>query len=458
MSDPASPAPSGGGEVVRGDGNLPGQGPGEAMPSVTTNERKSLSDFKSAMAEKNNGPARGQGQPPPARSRLGQFSESLERTQQRAVMPNQARDAGQEIDEREPPEHQQLAEPDPDAPQKAKKPEEQEAGASENATPEPMPEPKERVSSDDREALAKYRQWETDDMFPPELEGKLHEVKINGQTKYVDTREMRQGYMRGGDYRRAYSQLQQKEQAGVSRDKAIQEHFDAINDPNQMLEIYERNGYGNTLEQLADIIHARKQERQQIIEGAGIAAMRALGLSKADWNHRDVVNAMYVAEQRLLKAHQAEIQSRSLEFERSRFQQSQQQVEQQAKVAENSALYERQLTQLRPNAFRAYGLADSAGNRQALVRHLRDVIATEGFKGEITRGMVMSAASSLKDELEDARSSERNADRQPARPAGQPLPPNRIAAGGGAPMGNLGGKTRGSLSDLEAMVKRGRMQ
>ncbi|HEX6464225.1 MAG TPA: hypothetical protein VFZ98_07230, partial [Vicinamibacterales bacterium] len=111
----SSGGPSGGGDVVRGEGNAPGQGPGEEMPAVTTTERKSLSDFKRDMEAKNNAPARA-AQPPTAKSRVGAFSEALERRQQAPVMPNEPRSQQlAERDEREPPEVQQLAAGDPSA-------------------------------------------------------------------------------------------------------------------------------------------------------------------------------------------------------------------------------------------------------------------------------------------------------------------------------------------------------
>lgn len=445
----------GGGEVVRGEGNAPGQSAGEVMPPVTTTERKSLSDFQRDMAEKNaRAAARTQQQPQTAKSRIGAFSDALEKRQQAPVAPHEARQPGQpEETPKEPPEVPQLAEPDPNAPL------EQQAAEGEE-----QPAEQQALTLDDKAALEKYRQWEQDDMFPAELESKLHELKVNGQTRYVPTTELKQGYMRGGDYRRFYGEVQQREQAVARKDQAMQAHFEAIRDPEQMLEIYERNGYGETLMKVAEKLQERQRYRQGIIEGAGIAAMRALGMRQADWNHKDVQAAMQRAQADLERAHAADIKQRQLEFREHQLNQQQQQTASQQRMQEYSQLFERQLNQLRPNAFRAYGIPDTAGHRQGLARHLSNVIKTPEFaqqfaaSNEITRAMVMAAAADLKQENDDSKQRERGLDLQSMRPAGggKPLPPNRIAAGGGAPLGNLGGRKQGSLADLEAMVRRSR--
>lgn len=452
VSTSVSSGSSGSTEIVRGDGAAPGQNPGEPMPAVTTNERKSLSDFKRDMEAKNNAPARAP-QPQTAKSRIGAFSEALEKRQQAPVMPGEPREPHAiERAPQEPPEVKQLSDSD------------QTTLATDDSSPSEIAEegtPAEAISIDDRAALERYRQWEKDDMFPAELEAKLHEVNPNGVTRYVDTKELKQGYMRGGDYRRAYAEVQQQQQAVARKDQAIQAHFEAIRDPDQMLEIYERNGYGETLMKVAEKLQERQRYRQGIIEGAGIAAMRALGLRQADWNHRDVVSAMQRAEQDLILAHNAGIERRKLDFERAQYEQGRQQAQAQERTQQYAAQYERQLNQLRPNAFRAYGLADTAGNRQALIRHLKYVFATPdgAFKGEITRRHVMAAAESLRDEEDREKLGERKLDVQAMRPAGgQPLPPNRIASGGGAPLGATGGRKQGRLSDLEAEVRARRTQ
>lgn len=432
------------GEVVRGEGNAPGQGAGELMPSVTTNERGRLSDFKRAMAEKNNGgPSNQQQRPQTAGTRVGAFSQQLEARQQEPVMPGEP---ARRPDERP----VQLSEP--------------QEGGQEVPEEQQEAQPEAAVSLDDRKALEKFRQWEQDDMFPAELEAKLHEVKVNGQVRYVPTSELRQGYMRGGDYRRAYNEVQTQQQAIARERQSIQQHFQAINDPGQMLEIYERNGYGQTLEKMTDLIVERRQQRKAIIEGAGIAAMRALGMRQADWNHKDVVAAMQQAEQRLIASHNADIRQRQLDFRERQMQLQQQNQQNQQQQSQYQALYDRQITQLRPNAFRAYGIPDTAGNRQALYRHIKGVVSTIPLgEAGITRQHVMAAASDLKDELDDVISRERGLDGKSQaqmlkRATSQPLPPNRVGGGGGNPLGNLGGKQQGSIRDLEAMVRKGRLQ
>jgi hypothetical protein len=453
MSETAS---GGGGEVVRGDGNAPGQSSGEPMPAVTTTERKSLSDFQRDMRAKNESPARAPA-PQTAKTRIGSFSEALEKRQQAPVMPNEQRRQGEEQSRdpstQEPPEVPQLAEPNPDA---------QAIELDDSKQGEVISAEQSAAEFDDKSALEKFRQWEQDDMFPSEMESKLHEVKVNGITRYVPTTELRQGYMRGGDYRRQFAELQGQQQLTARERQATQDHFNAIRDPDQMLEIYERNGYGETLMKVADKLHERRARNNQIIEGAGIAAMRSLGLRTADWNHKDVQAAMQDAQSRLQRAHEADIQRRQLDFEKRQTQQTREQTISQQQTQQRMQQYDNQLNQLRPSAFKAYGLANTEGNRQGLIRHLSNVLKTPEyqFKGELTRSQIMAAAADLKQEQEEARERERGLDRptQGRVGQGQPLPPNRMGTGGGAPLGNLGGQKQARLSDLEAMVRKGRLQ
>lgn len=452
-------------EIVRGEGRAPGESAGEQMPSIDPNAgRAGLGDFQRMMREKNeaarNGgkrpqaPAQKQEAPPTSRSHVASFSERLEASQQAPVNPNEPRESGKPENMGDP---NQLKEPGNVEPQAGD--EKQQTKPEEGEQP-----PEEQQALDDRGALEKFRQWEKDDMFPEELLGKMHEVKVNGQMRYVDGKELRQGYMRGGDYRRLSNEAQRHIADAQQYRQSIDQHFQAIRDENQMLEIYERNGYGQTLEKLADLVQARRQRRQQIVEGAGIAAMRALGLQRADWNHKDVQAAMQQAEQEIMAAHEASIEKRRLAFERQQFDQSRQQQESTQRQQELAAVYERQLSQLRPNAFRAYGLQDTPGNRQALARHIGNNISVHGFKGDITRELVMQAAADLRDEQDDIRARERNADmQQPGNfkaairgNGAAPLPPQRLGGGAGQPLGNTNGKQRGSLRDLEDMVRKSR--
>ena len=123
---------------------------------------------------------------------------------------------------------------------------------------------------------------------------KLHELKANGVTRYVDTKELKQGYIRGVDYRRFHAEAQAVSQQHQRYQQSMQQHFEQIRDPGQMLEIYERNGFGDTLYQVATLIAERDREDRGMVRAAGIDIMQRKGIN--DPNHREVVDAMKRAE------------------------------------------------------------------------------------------------------------------------------------------------------------------
>jgi len=448
--------------IVRGEGNAPGQGPGEPMPSVNTTERAGLDTMRDVLARKNaEADSRG-GRPvppPSARSRTAEFSERLERSQQAPTLPGEARKDPEPIkgapDKPPPRPESQATKPSNgqiDGQTDGQNVDGDELDAlagDESLEQEPG------IAPTDAELLAKAKEWQSGDLFPDELLEKLHPVKVNGRELYVDGKELRQGYMRGGDYRRQFQEVQVREQRAQQTEQFYQQHFEAVRDPNQMLEIYERNGYGETLEKVAVLIAQRRRETNRIVQGAGYAAMHQFNTQ--DENDHRVVAAMEATRRRLQDANAVETEKRRIAFEKSQLQQTKQQTQHEQETERYKAVYENQLNQLRPLAFRANGIKDTAANRQAIARHLSNVIATNGFNGDITRDMLMEAARDLREELDDRFAQERAADQQPRQGAPQrrPLPPRGAGMGAGSPLQGNGAK-RGSLSDLEAMVRNNR--
>jgi hypothetical protein len=438
--------------VVRGEGNAPGQGPGEPMPPVTTTERKSLRDMQEDLRRRNSGeeptraPASTRGQtadtPQSASSRIGEFSKRLEATQEQPTLPGEARD--KPVDAKA---DGQVAEP-------------------EAAEGEPEKEAKPAdISLDDRAALERYREWEKGDMFPKELEGKLHEITVNGMVEYKDTAELRRGYQRGSDSRRQWAEANTlREQAQAERAQ-VQQHFEAIRDHDTFVEMYERNGFDfQWMEGLAKRIARDVDDRIRLTRAAGLVEMQRYGTQ--DWNDHRVQAAMQRAEQNWARARQADALQRRLDYERQQFDGRRKEQESQANVQQLAAQYNNQLNQLRPAAFRAYGIEMNKGNIDALSRHLGNVIQQKGFNGSITRELVMEAASDLSEELGDRLNQERAGRGQPPmspqqwaaqrQSTGQPLPPNRIAGGGG---NQTQGKDqpRKSAADFERELRQRRM-
>jgi hypothetical protein len=310
---------------------------------------------------------------------------------------------------------------------------------------------------DDQQALAKYREWEESDLFPDELEDKwLSEVKPNGVVKYVTQKELKQGYIRGVDWARMGEQNQLVQQQLRAYEAERNQHFESIRDPNTMLEVYERNGYMDTLEKMAELITERKKADMGMIRAAGLAEAARLGLTdlRQAESHRDVVAVMERTAANIKRLRQVEIDSRRNAFDRQRI--------------------DGQLNQLRPAAFRAYGIKHDKATVQAFSRHMGRLIQINGFSGNITRELVMEAAKNLRDEMEDERRAEQNMSsangngamspkefraRQQAASRAQALPPNRRGAGAGNQLGANGeGQKRGSLRDLEVFVRNQRMQ
>ena len=294
--------------------------------------------------------------------------------------------------------------------------------------------------------------------------GKLHEIAVNGRVEYVDGKELRRGYQRGSDSRRVWTEAQQIQTRAQQSEQSQQQFFKAIQDPEQMLEILERNGYSETLEKVAYKIAERLDSDRRIIRAAADAARSRLGIQ--DYNHREIQDVITKTEARLRQTRETELRERRLTFREQQLQAQQQQQESQQSQQQWQAVYERQIAQLRPNALRAYGIKDGKANHQAFARHLQNVIAEQGFTGNITRELCMEAAKDLSEELSDRLHAEQgngaangNGALTPQQWAQQrrpkPLPPTRIGGGAGKPMGGVAAK-RGSLSDLEAMVAKGR--
>lgn len=306
----------------------------------------------------------------------------------------------------------------------------------------------------DAEAAAKYREWQQSDLYPEELAGKMHEVTVRGQKRYVDTAELRQGYIRHSDYTARGKELAQREESVTQYRSSMDQHFEAIKDPEQFLEIYERNGYGDTLEQVAERVAARREEHRSIVIAAGRSAAERAGFTaeqiragEADKDRR-VYEAMEKADARLRQARAVEIENRKLSAQHERVQSETAAAKQAAETAALHENYTRQIGQLRPGAFAAFGIRDTPQNRTAFMRHLGDAVSMAGGINNdgITREHVMNAGRVMKEELEDKMERERSDARpeylspaewrakQQAEARAQALSPKRTGTGGGKPL------------------------
>lgn len=456
MSDESAPAaaPAFVAREVPGDTNA------NPMPPVQTGERASLDTMREHLAAKNRQAADGGGRPGTVGQRIASFDQQYQ--DQSKATPKAPK---------EPPRNKQFAKPEPgvDPSARAEPPAPQEDPNAPPAEPDQLAPPGENAEPEapenlqDQDALARYREWESSDMFPDEMLSKLHEVKVNGRPMFVDGKELRQGYMRGGDYRRQFGEAKQTMERAQQYEQSMRQHWESIRDPAAMLDVFEREGYGDTLLQVAREIGRRELKNRGIVHAAGRAAMEQYGV--ADAHDIRVQEAMRAAENGLRGMQQVEIERRKLAQERQRFEAAQARVNQVAKVTELQAGYEKQLATVRTIAFKAQGITDNAANRQAFARHMMGVSQTQGFDPQvgITRDMGLAAAQDLRDELESMHSrageEQKQMDARAAAAAarrGQPLPPGRMGAGGGKPLGGPQAQ-RGTLAELEAMVRKQRM-
>lgn len=299
---------------------------------------------------------------------------------------------------------------------------------------------------DERTALEKYKQWSDSPDLPDDFKTKLVEVKWGPHgTKLVTVDEAVKGYQRLGDSTRAYQEVQKREKQFKDNEAHYQTHFEAIRDPDQFLEIYERNGFGDVLYQVAASLARREQADNQLIEAAGYAAMRQHQCQANDYR---VQQAMEGAKSRLGAQRGQEVQMRQLQAERDRLLQARTQVDEQAQVKELGERFRQQLQQLVPIALKAHGIKDTPVNRSKHHRHLTDLMQASGGS-EITRQVVMDASEMLLEELHDARGP------APSNGHGKPISPNRLGTGTGAPRTGTTSQPKGArMSDFKAAMDR----
>lgn len=468
------------GGVFRGPGVVPGQGPGEAMPDVPKDVKPaSAGDFQRILRERDNAAAQRANQPqqqpaPSARGRVASFSERLEASQQAPVGPNDPKPEKpapglHEGNQAKPANSQQ---PDPAA-------SEQRADGSETdpslegSPQDGTQEPAEPDALDDMAALAKFREWEQAEFFPDELLSKLHEVQVDGRLEYVDGNELRQGYTRGGAARKMVAEAKQQMQVAQQHQQSMRQHFEEVRDPRNMLAIYERQGYGETLYEVAKLIAERDKGDRMQIRGAMIAEAQKLGIQldmDGAWarDHR-VQRVATEIEQRIKRQRVVDNENQRLQFERQQFEARQRAEQDEKQAQQDGAVLKRQVDQLRPLALKAYGIPSNQSNVQLFNVYLSRLIHAQGLEnGNITRKMVMEAGQDTLDELNrQARAGQSGGEMTPEQwkaqqagrqPQGRPLPANRMGLGGGKPNGQLAGQQRGRASDLEAKVRANRMR
>jgi hypothetical protein len=207
--------------------------------------------------------------------------------------------------------------------------------------------------------------------------------------------------------------------------------------------VFERQLPDGVLDQALEIRRQRVEEDVSLIEAAGYAVMRRLGVDKTDARVRD---AMMATKARIDRERKLDIELRRKEARNRELESSRQEVDTSARVAELRATMERQLAQLTPTAFKAHRIRDNAVNRSRHVEYVKRLALQQGAQS-ITREIVVEAAEILRQDLEDERA-ERT--KQPAAAAKTRAAAPKGAGGGAAPTrGHVSNQSK-SMADFDA--------
>jgi hypothetical protein len=275
-------------------------------------------------------------------------------------------------------------------------------------------------------AADKWKQLEDSPELPAEFAEKLWTVKPNGREMQVTIDEMAKGYMRLNESTRRSQQLDQREEQVAQSEQRFEQFFQRIKEPEAFLEVFERQLGPEVLDKALEIRQARRDEDISIIEAAGIATMRRLGIDKHDPRVRE---AMLATKNRIARERQLDIETRKLAAKNRELEARTQHEDTSKRVAELRATFERQLAQLTPTAFKAARIRDNAKNRDAHISHLKAIMRKEGAS-TITREIVAAAARAVREDLEDERAARQTKVAQPGA-AGKSQPRAAKGAGGG---------------------------
>lgn len=272
------------------------------------------------------------------------------------------------------------------------------------------------------EAADKWRELENSPELPADFAEKLWTVRPNGREMQVTVEEMGKGYMRLNESTRRSQELDQREERIGQNEQHYQRFFESIKDPNNFIEVFERQLGPDVLDKAMQIRQERAEQDSLLIESAGLAVMRRHNVAHTDPRVRE---AMIKAKERIARERQLDIDQRKLEVRNRELESRTQETDTNKRVAELQATFRRQLDQLVPTAFKAHRIRDNEKTRSQHLEVLKVLAKQRGANG-ITRELVLDAAKILRDDLEDARAAKAT----PGAPA-KPQPSASKGAGGG---------------------------
>lgn len=248
--------------------------------------------------------------------------------------------------------------------------------------------------------------------------------------------EVAKGRMRLKDHTRAYQQWGEKEERYQQHIGAYETHFQQIDDPNTggdaMYEVYSRRGNRKQMMDMARKLAVEEAEDRDHAEGYKIAVMRRYGIQDPEHHLAKKAFDDALADRESRRIEQDRM--RGVEFQNQRLQQQQQQRQQQGLVEETAARINKQLDQLRPRAFAAFGVLDNAKNEAQFREYLAAILKKTGAP-KITPELCMEAARCTRDDILDARKAA-NGGKGGAPQARPGFRPSVGATGGGQIRGN----------------------
>jgi hypothetical protein len=252
------------------------------------------------------------------------------------------------------------------------------------------------------EAADKWRALEDSADLPDDLMSKLVTAKNGDREWQVTVEEAIKGYQRTNESTRRSQELDGREERIQQSEQRMRGFFESIKDPNNLIEVMDRQLGPQVLDQALAIRQAQRDEDISMIEAAGIATMRRFNVDKTDPRVRE---AMLNTKKRLERERTADIEARKLQARNRELESGRQAEDQTKRVQEMQATYRKQLEQLVPTAFKAARIRDSAKNRDAHIDHLK-VLMRRANTATITRDLVAQAARAVREDLEDARAEE----------------------------------------------------
>lgn len=251
------------------------------------------------------------------------------------------------------------------------------------------------------EAAGKWEELQGSPELPTELMDKLVTVKNGDREWQVPISELSKGYMRLNESTRRAQALDQREQQVSQGEQRFQRFFQDIRKPEALIEVLERQLGPETLDAALGIRQKRAEDDSAMIEAAGYAVMRRLGVNAQDGRVRE---AMLAAKGRLDRERALDIEQRKLKA-RNRELESQTKADTtNHQVEQLRATFQKQLEQLTPLAFKAARIRDNPVNRDRHVAYIKHLGKVQGAQA-ITRELVQEAARCLRDDLEDERAS-----------------------------------------------------